>query len=370
MISRRTTLAGLGALTVATPARAAGTLWPTTTAEAAGFVADLADRFDYGVRSGLLRNMHSVVIVRHGKLVLEKYFTDADENWGRPLGNVSFGPDTLHDLRSVSKCIVSLLYGIALSLGKVPALDQSLLAQFPEFADLAKDPARAAWTIQHVLNMALGTEWNEQLPYTDPNNGEIRMEMAPDRNRFILDRPIVAPAGTRWNYNGGCTALIGHLIEKGTGKRLPEFAQEVLFAPLGMTAFEWSTGGDKVVSAASGLRLTPRDLARIGQLVLDKGMAGGVQIVPVAWIEAAQRPSLSTGDGLKYSRFWFLGDAPSLPNIPPWIAGFGNGGQRLWISPSTGITCVGFSGAYNQADSWITPARIWREMVLANLVRP
>ncbi len=352
-----------------TPTSAASS-WSTSTPEAAGFRPDLAERLDFGIRSGLLRDLHGIVVARHGKLVLEKYYAGPDENWGQPLGTVNFAADTLHDMRSVSKSVVGLLYGMALERGLVPPLDAQLLASFPEHADLAKDPARAAWKLQHVLDMALGTAWNENLPYSDATNSEIQMELAPDRIRFVLDRPIVAPAGTRWNYNGGCTALIGHLIANGTGQKLQTFARNALFTPLGIATYEWIEGRDGIASAASGLRLTPRDLARIGQLVLDHGMANGVQLVPASWITASQKPSLSTGDGLQYSRFWFVGDTPSLPNIAPWIAGFGNGGQRLWISPSTGITVASLSGAYNQMDSWITPARIWREIVLANLVRP
>jgi CubicO group peptidase (beta-lactamase class C family) len=368
-ISRRKVLAGAGAFAMTTPVGAASS-WTTTTPEAAGFVPDLADRLDYGIRSGLLRDLHGIVVTRHGKLVVEKYYAGADENWGRKLGTINFSPETLHDLRSVTKSIVSLLYGIALSRGLVPALDAPLLASFPAYADLAKDPARAAWKVQHAFDMSLGTEWNENLPYTNPANSEIQMEMAADPLRFVLDRPINNPAGTKWTYNGGCTALIGHLIAKGTGKKLPDFAGDVLFAPLGITNFEWAEGNGGVASAASGLRLTPRDLARIGQLVLDKGMANGTQIVPAAWIDAMHKPALPTGDGLQYSRFWFVGDAAWVQDIAPWIAGFGNGGQRLWISPSTGITVASFSGAYNRPDNWITPARIWREIVLGNLVKP
>ncbi|MFX9054135.1 serine hydrolase, partial [Acinetobacter baumannii] len=87
-----------------------------------------------------------------------------DEAWGRPLGEVAFGPETLHDLRSVTKSIVGLLYGIALDRGKVPAPDQPLMAQFPEYPDLAADPARRDLTIAHALTMTLGTEWDETLP--------------------------------------------------------------------------------------------------------------------------------------------------------------------------------------------------------------
>ena len=163
----------------------------------AGFAPDVGGRLDDAVQRGELPNLHAVVGARHGKLVLERYYTGRDERWGEPLGQVVFGPVVKHDIRSVSKSIVGLLYGIALAEGRVPALEQPIIDQFPAYADLAGDPARRRMTIAHALTMTLGTEWDETLPYSDPRNSEIAMEMAKDRYRFILDRPLVAAPGSR-----------------------------------------------------------------------------------------------------------------------------------------------------------------------------
>jgi CubicO group peptidase (beta-lactamase class C family) len=336
-----------------------------------GFAGDLAEKLDAGVRSGLLRGLHSVVVVRSGRPVLERYYEGEDDAWGRALGRVSFEPDTLHDLRSVTKSVVSLLYGIALDRGLVPAPDAPLLAQFPEYPDLAADPQRAPIKVLHALTMTMGLEWNEQVPYTDPANSEILMELAKDRYRFILEQPVVAAPGTRWTYSGGCPALLGRLITKGSRKTLAEFARETLFADLGIATFEWVQGDDGVDSAASGLRLKPRDLARIGELVLANGRAGDRQTVPRAWLDASFHPAIPTGDGLDYGRMWFLGkDAtPAMKGPQRWIAGFGNGGQRLWIMPSAELTAVIMAGKYNTPTQWIAPVRVWREIVLANLLK-
>ena len=302
-----------------------------TSLTTAGFAHDTAEKLDLGYRSGLLQGIHSVLIRRGGEVALERYFSGEDQTWGQALGHVEFSANGVHDLRSVTKSITSLLYGIALADGKVAAPDTPLLVAFPEYADLAKDPARAAWTIEHALNMTLGTEWNEDLPYSDPANSEIQMERAADRYRFIFDRPIVAPAGSRWVYNGGCSALLGHLIATGTGKSLEDFAREKLFQPLGIGHFEWAKGQDGVPSSASGLRLTARDLARIGQLVLDNGSAIGRQVVPAAWVAACMTPSAETSFGLLYSRQWYLseqfvssreGDAADAFSNGQWRAAF------------------------------------------------
>jgi CubicO group peptidase (beta-lactamase class C family) len=355
-------------VTAASATAAAG---PTAKPEDAGFSPDLADKLDAGIRSGQLRGLHAVLVSRDERLVLERYYEGADESWGKPLGTIAFGPDTLHDLRSVTKSIVGLLYGIALDRRLVPPPEASLLAQFPEYPDLAADPARAGLTIANALNLTMGFAWDEQRSYADPTNSERAMEDAPDRNRYILDRPIVAAPGTRWIYSGGAVALIGTLIARGTGTTLQEFARQALFAPLGIDTFEWAEGRDGVAAAASGLRLRPRDLLRIGTLALANGRWDDRQIVSRAWLDASFKPAIPTGDGIEYGRLWYLGAAttPALAGQRRWIAGFGNGGQRLWLMPDAGLAVAILCGNYNDPDSRATPNRIWREIVLANLRR-
>ena len=331
------------------------------------FSPDLARKLAAGIESGLLANLHAVAVAHRSQTVLEHYAPGEDEAWGTPLGLVSHGPATLHDLRSVTKSIVGILYGIALDRGLVPPPEAPLLGAFPDYPDLDADPKRAALTVEHALTMTMGLEWDEfSRPYTDPLNSEIAMELAPDRYRFCLDRPFVAEPGARWIYSGGAVALIGALIARGTGETLPDFARDALFAPLGIADFGWTAGRDGIPSAASGLRLTAPDLLKIGTMLLDGGTWQGERIVSAAWLQQSFTPYIPTGDGLHYGRLWFLGEAPLQGTTPRWIAGFGNGGQRLWLAPDLGIAAVSFSGAYNQPDSWITPFRVWREIVLRN----
>ncbi len=342
----------------------------TVTPEAAGFSPDLARRLDAGFESGLLRDAHAVAVARNGRLVLDRYFTGGDDAWGQHLGIVAFRPDTLHDLRSVTKSIVGLLYGIALADGQVPPLDAPIYASFPEYADLANDPARRAITIGHALGMSMGLQWDEMsLPYTDPRNSEIAMELAADRYRFVLEQPVVEPPGERWIYSGGAVALIGAVLARGTGKSLADYASERLFGPLGITDFGWATGRDGVLSAASGLRLGTHGLLRIGAMLADNGRWQDRQVVPRDWLAASWQPLLPSFDGIMYGRLWYVGSAhvPAFDAPQSFVAGFGNGGQRLFVMPSAGLACVVFSGAYDQMESWMTPSRIWWEIILPNL---
>src|SRR5215813_11243796 len=210
---------------------------------------------------------------------------------------VTFAPLVLHDLRSVSKSVVGLLYGIALADGNVPPPEAKLYDQFPDYADLAKQSGRDRLTMHHVLSMTLGLEWDElTIPYGDPRNSENAMEAAPDRFRFILERPIVGEPGARWTHCGGATALLGHLIAKGTEEPLLAYCRRVLFDPMGVGPADWAKGQDGEFRAASGLRLLPGDLLKIGQLVLAGGVWSGHQIVPGDWLKRALTPAVTIAE--------------------------------------------------------------------------
>jgi CubicO group peptidase (beta-lactamase class C family) len=339
---------------------AAATLdWTRAKPSEAGFADDLDARLDKAIAEKRIWNMHAVIVIRGGRLVLERYFEGADDARGKPLGVVKFGPDTLHDLRSVSKSIVGLLYGIAVSQGKVPPPEQPLLQAFPEYADLAADPARQRWTLHHVLSMTMGTDWDEQsIPYTNPANSEIAMDRAPDRYRYVLERPIVMEPGQRWTYCGGATALLGRIIAKGTGKSLHDYAREVLFSPLNIGPTDWHTGRDGELIAASGIRMLPRDLARIGQLMLHDGVWDGHVVVPAEWIRRCTTPVVPIDETRDYGYHWYL-----LRNAGSSGAA-GNGGQRLYVVPERDLVVVTTAGNYDTPDQGVPPTRIFREVVL------
>jgi CubicO group peptidase (beta-lactamase class C family) len=347
--------------------------WQSVSLREAGFSDDLAARLDKAIADKQIWNLHSVVVARRGRLAFERYFEAEDTKRGsRPMGMVSFKPDTLHDLRSVSKSIVVLLYGIALAAGEVPAPEDPLMRAFAEYADLAEDPQRKRWTLHHVLSMTMGTEWNEAMPYTNPANSETAMDMAPDRYRYVLDRPIVTEPGQRWVYNGGATALLGRLIAKGTSKSLHAFAREVLFDPLGIGPTDWYADKDGEI-AASGLRMTPRDLARIGQLMLRGGVWDDRAVVPADWIARCTTPVVPIDDKVQYGYQWYGGAFPfETPTIPRatqrfWNAA-GNGGQRLTVWPGLDLIVVLTAGNYNARDQSLPSLRVISEAVMPSLL--
>jgi CubicO group peptidase (beta-lactamase class C family) len=385
-ITRRTMLAGTGAAFMANgtaPLIAAPFEWQNIAPADAGFAPDMDARLDKLIADKRAWELHGVVVARGRRIVLERYFEAEDQVWGKPLGRVAFGPDTLHDIRSVTKSIVALVYGVALAEKKVPPPSEPLFAQFPEYADLfAADERRKRLTIHHALTMTLGTDWSEDAPYDSPANNEIAMEMAPERYRYILERPIIRPAGKRFAYNGGATALLGRIIAKGTGQSLPGYARTKLFDPLGLGKTEWITskdtwialqmgGGDGEPAAASGLRMTPRDLARIGQLVLDNGAVDGRQIVPADWLAECLTQRVSVDELRRYGYQWYIGDmewgTPAGVRLEHWAGCFGNGGQRLFVFPDVDLVIAITAGNYSKPEQWRPPIRVVREVVLPSL---
>jgi CubicO group peptidase (beta-lactamase class C family) len=221
--------------------------------------------------------------------------------------------------------------------------------------------------------MTLGTEWDEiSFPYSDPRNSEIAMERAPDRCRYVLERPIVEAPGGRWTYRGGATALLARLIAKGTGRCLEDYAREVLFDPLGIAATEWRRGAHEDVSAASGLRMTPRDLLRIGIAVLAKGRWDGRQVMPIDWVNACSEAAVTLPDGQNYGYHWYIGGVPTDDlaggvRIERLISARGNGGQRLFLLPRLDLAIVVTAGSYNNPEGWRAPMALLRDVLLPAL---
>jgi CubicO group peptidase (beta-lactamase class C family) len=371
-LDRRVLLAGAGAFAAASVARAAIPFaWQSLAPAEVGFVPDLAARFDKLVADERVWGLHGVVVARHEKIVLERYLPGDDETWGRSIGHIDFGPETLHDIRSVTKSVVGLLYGIALAQGKVPSPEHTLLDALPEFRDFAIDPRARTLTIANALTMTLGLDWNEDIPYQNLANSEIQMEMAPDRYRYIFSRPFVAEPGTRWIYGAAGPELIAKLLVTGTGQPLPDFARANLFEPIGVGKTEWNNGSNGQPAPASGLRMTPRDLARIGQLILNRGHWDGRAVVKPAWLDASFQPYVPCDEQRRYGYFWYSGDfqyghPPNRP-IAHWVGCFGYGGQRLFVMPSLDVVVAITCGNYSDPRQWMPPIRVVREVVLAGL---
>ena len=295
------------------------------------------------IDSRLRSNVHAVLVARVGKLVFERYFSGSDEINGRRVENVTFDVGIPHSLKSVSKSVTSLAVGIAIDRGLIRSVNEPIFSFFPELSDL-RSAEKDRIQLVHALTMSMGLKWVEATPATgDYNNDEARMHIAWDPCRYVLGLPVTAPAGQEFFYNTGALALVSTIMRKATGRPLDEFAREALFEPMGITEFEWTrVRGDS--DAGGGLRLRPRDMAKIGQLVLAGGRWKDRQIVSKAWIETSTAPKLKATDDQLYGYLWWLGRSRLNGREVHWVGALGRGGQSICIVPGARSCCRGDRG--------------------------
>jgi CubicO group peptidase (beta-lactamase class C family) len=248
-------------------------------------------------------------------------------------------------MKSVSKSVTSLAVGIAIDRGLIRSVNEPIFSFFPALSDL-RSAEKDRIQLVHALTMSMGLKWVEATPATgDYNNDEARMHIAWDPCRYVLGLPVTAPAGQEFFYNTGALTLVSAIMRKATGRPLDEFARENLFEPLGITRLEWNRyRGD--TDAGGGLRLRPRDMAKIGQLVLAGGRWNDRQIVSKAWIETSTAPKLKGTDDQLYGYLWWLGRSRLNGREVHWVGALGRGGQSIRIIPELDLVVVVTAGYY------------------------
>lgn len=315
------------------------------------------------IEKNVFPNIHSLLISRNNKLVYEHYWPGEDEHWGNPIGKTPHNIDSLHDIRSISKSIVSACIGIAIQQGKIKNVDQKVFSFFPAYA--AQDTGlKSALTIKHLLTMSSGLVWNEDVPYDNPDNSEIKMILSPDPVGYVLSQPMEAPAGKVWKYNGGTTQLLAAILERTTGQPVDQFARDHLFKPLGITVFEWlKYPGTNMPAAASGLRLRSRDLLKFGLLYSNNGTWKGRQVVPAQWVKDSFQSHVSRSGGAYGYQFWIWND--TVGNKPVRVVNcVGNGDQRIIFDKENNLVVVITAGNYNKWNIPKNSAAMMREYIV------
>jgi len=195
--------------------------------------------------------------------------------------------------------------------------------------------------------MRSGLEWNEmEVPYDDTRNDLVQLFRVPDPIEYILSKPLVAEPGTTWYYNGGNTNLLGEAIRTATGQRMDAFAEQHLFAPLGITNYEWDHLNADTIHASGNLQLRPRDMTKFGLLYLNDGMWNGQRIVSQEWVEAStqRRASPSWGGGYGYQ--WWLRTYDFGSKVVDAFYAAGWGGQQISVFPDLDMVVVFTGGNY------------------------
>jgi CubicO group peptidase (beta-lactamase class C family) len=313
--------------------------------------------------------IHSLLIVRQGKLVFEEYFNGLKTNLARYTGESGFDREDTHNLASVTKSITTTLFGIALDRGHFDGVDLRVFDFFPDHADLlAEDSRREGITIEHLMLMTSGMRWNDEvIPYTEPENDMVRMFTSDDPIGFALATPLYALPGTDFEYCNANTNILGEVVARVTGQRLDAFSRVYLFDPLGITDFEWQMISPDVVFASGDLRLRPRDMAKIGLLFLEQGLWKGQRVVSAEWVRTATSRLVSPdgphawADGYGYG--WWHWDLTDAGKVHPAFMASGWGGQWIVVLPEDDMVFVTTGGSF--FDPVVMPAdRILTDYIL------
>lgn len=349
-------------LIVSAPAKSETFEWLVTEPNAVGLDRAPLDKLVEKIRAHPEFNIHSVLVVKDAKIVVEEYFSGADQDWGTELGFVEFDMNTRHDIRSVSKSVTSALVGIAIRDGKLPGIDATVPELFPEYVDHIA-PDKRALKLEHILTMSAGLSWFEPIDYTNPGNDEIRMTNSPDPVAFVLGRSFATVPGERFQYNGGLPTLLGYLLERAYDKRGDVIAKEKLFEPLGIDDFDFRANRSGLLAYASGMRLRPRDMAKIGLLYLNEGEWEGKQLLPKKWVADSLAPHIESTWTAGYGYQWWINRFNG-PDTSMWVpSAVGNGGQRIFILKPLSIVVVITAGNYNTGNAPLSGIRMLEESI-------
>lgn len=303
------------------------------------------------VRDGSYPEVHAILLMKDGRLAFERYFPGNAWDYGAPEFRgpwTDHNAETPHNLASVTKSITGLLVVLAVDRGMIRGFDEPLCGFFPEHAALC-DGEKAAIHLGHVLTMTSGLAWNEQdVPYSDPSNDIVRLFLVEDPVAHVLSKPVVAPPASRWSYNGGGTNLLGKVVERASGMRLDAFARVHLFEPLGIRDATWQFVRPDFVYASGDMTMRPRDMAKIGQMLLDGGVWEGKRILSEEKAALLVRTQVPLMPGTGYALHWWTRTFESGGERVDAFAADGWGGQRILVFPSKDLVAVFTGGSYTK----------------------
>ena len=301
--------------------------WQTQSLEAAGIPKQPLAALVSRIRDKTFPRVYSVLIVKNGKLVFEEYFA----------GRHRFQAHAMH---SVSKSVTSILVGIAVDQGLI-GVNDPVCTYFGDYPGLEWIDRPYPITIENLLTMAHGTDWDERSrPLSDPTNSIRAMTDGDDWLPFILNHKLVEPPGTRFNYAGGMTVLLGEIVSRASGMDLGGFAERHLFHPMGIYIEGWHRSTLGVVNCQGGLYLRPRDMAKIGQLMLEKGIWQGNRVVSEEWVKASLTKRVTAEYGWGYGYQWRLGQAVIDDQLVDLFFASGRGGQHIFVVPDFRLVTV------------------------------
>jgi CubicO group peptidase (beta-lactamase class C family) len=318
--------------------------WQSSTPEEQGLDSTLILQMFREIQDKSI-DIHSFLLVRNGYLVTEAYFDP-------------YTQDIKHPVHSITKSVTSMLTGIAMHEGYIKSLDQKVLDFFPEIAKNVTDENVRDLTLEHLLTMSAGYNTTTTLPAELLHQKNASFDTV---DHILIYNSILEKPGTTFFYDSGLPHLMSAIIQETAGISTLEYAQEKLFGPLGITGVTWETDPRGIPLGNTGLRLSPRDMAKLGYLYLNRGQWNGEQIVPVKWVDKSTTKHIET-EGLMnaaeddgYGYYWWI-DAYG------GYSAHGFGGQYIFVVPDLNLVAV-FTSALADPD-FPTPRKLMEEYIL------
>jgi len=334
-----------------------GEYWPTAgwracRPEGVGIDSEKLTRaFDYAANPAI--ETQGLVIIRKGYIVGEAYFDD-------------FGMNSRKESFSLAKSFASALIGIAIDKGLIRGVEETVAEYYPQWQTAATPEAKKRMTIEDLLTMRSGLQWNEDDYYKDRSRNDVYLmiDSAKDYIEYVLNKPILYEPGTHWYYSSGDSLLLSGIIQKSSGLTAGEFARRQLFEPLGLTDIIWLADPAGQTITAWGIQGTLREFAKFGYLYLKKGRWEDRQVISREWVNRSGEPVSEEVKTYGY-QWWRLpileGYAGS--GIPPdLLIAWGIFTQQIFILPTQDLLIVRLG---QDPDPYRDE---WREVEFLNLV--
>jgi CubicO group peptidase (beta-lactamase class C family) len=259
--------------------------------------------------------IHGLVVTRNGYIVKEDYWS-------------YYTITSPHHIFSCTKSFTGTLVGIAIKEGFIHNVSQRVVDFFPGMTIENLDARKEAMTLEHVLTMTTGLDWNEwNNSYEDPTNMYNQMFGSSNPIQFFLNLPMAHEPGEQWMYTTGASHLLSAIIQETTGVTTREFAEEYLFDPLNMTIGGWNVDAQGINNGGTQLYVTPRAMAKLGLLYLNNGSWDGQEILPEDWTDQASSPHANIAPGMDYGYQWWIDTPHSTYHAA------GSDGQYIYVAP-------------------------------------
>jgi len=317
--------------------------------------------FIKSIINGTFGDIHSILIYRKGKLALEEYFALEGKISG-PFVNETYRKKP-HQLSSVTKGILSLVTGISIEQGNIINVGEPIHNYLSHYSNSFSEDKKQI-QIKHLLTMTSGWDWNQfNYSWNDRRNDAANMYKCDDVVKYILERPINAKPGLKFNYSNGEPTIMGVVLRNAGNMEVDKYAELHLFNPLGITEYQWSRYPDGSLETDGGLKLCSRDLLKVGILLLKNGNWYGNQIISENWVLESTKSRISLSPERGYGYYWnemkydFQGSSENAIFIP------GDGGQFLAIFPSLDMVIAFTAGIYDK-----DPTRMYWEIINESII--